>query len=55
VFTIACNFTPAAHVSVSFEVDGNPLPVPVSNGSPVTRPVTPADYQFSASDCSSSS
>ncbi len=53
VLTIACNLTPAAHVSVSFEVDGSPLPVPISSGSPVSRPVTPADYiaQFSASDC----
>jgi spore germination protein GerM len=55
VFTIACNLTPATRVSVSFEVDGTPLPVPLLSGSPVARPVTPADYKFSASDCTPAS
>ena len=55
VFTIACNLTPAARVSVLFEVDGTPLSVPLLSGSPVARPVTPADYKFSPSDCTAPS
>jgi spore germination protein GerM len=51
VFTLACNLTPSEKVSVSFEVGGSPLPVPVLSGSPVSRPVTPADYGFSAGNC----
>jgi spore germination protein GerM len=51
VFTIACNLTPATHVSISFEVEGAPLQVPVLSGSPVSRPVTPADYDFTPGDC----
>lgn len=52
VFTIACNLTPAARISVSFEVAGDPLEVPVPpSGSPVSRPVTPADYGFTPADC----
>lgn len=55
VFTIACNLPQAIpHLSVSFEVGGNPLEVPV-NGSPVARPVTPADYQFVDGDCTPTS
>ncbi len=52
VFTIACNLPQAVpHLLISFEVDGNPLQVPVLNNTTVARPVTPADYQFTSASC----
>jgi len=53
VFTLACNLTPADHVSVAFEVDGSPQAVPIGNGTTATGPVTAADY--GTLDCTPSS
>jgi hypothetical protein len=49
VLTVACYLGPPYATRVLFEVEGNPLSVPVGNGSTVVRPVTASDYVGQAS------
>jgi len=44
VLTVACYLGPPYATRVLFEVEGNPLSVPIGNGSTVVRPVTASDY-----------